>query len=159
MDANTLYVENAGAFMTALTWGIFLSFFLILGFYGFWKLWILWYRNRDREEESLKSVLLQVAVPRDNEIKIDAAEQMFASLSSLHKSSRLSFLKRQPHISFELVGLPGDIRFYIHVPQKIRDLVEKQINGAYPDAEILVVEEVSAKQKQSNLIGNEYTIF
>ena len=34
---------------------------------------LVWYRNRNREERSLKFVLLQVAVPRDNEIKIDAA--------------------------------------------------------------------------------------
>lgn len=44
-------------------------------------------------------------------------------------------------MSFEIVGSPGDIRFYIHTPKKLQDLVEKQINGSYPDAEILVVDE------------------
>jgi len=43
-------------------------------------IFILWWRHHSREENSLDYVLLQVVVPFDNEIKIDAAEQMFASL-------------------------------------------------------------------------------
>src|SRR3990167_1936578 len=54
-------------------------------------LWVLWMRNKDREEKSLDFVLLKIAVPRDNEIKIDAAEQMFSSLYSIYKSGTLSF--------------------------------------------------------------------
>src|SRR3989344_1014626 len=79
----------------------------------------LWYKFRKREYESLHSVLLQVSVPRDNEIKIDAAEQLFASLASLRKGGRFSSLSPQPHISFEIVGTPGDIRFYIYVSEKL----------------------------------------
>jgi len=117
----------------------------------------LFYKYRNREKTSLDSVLLQVALPRDNEIKIDAAEQMFAGFASIRKSGRFAFLKPQPHISFEIVGMPGDIRFYVHTPNKLRDLVEKQINGTYPDAEIKVVDENDPKQK--NIIGNEYNFF
>ena len=46
---------------------------------------ILWYRHRDREGKSLQMVTLQIAVPRDNEIKIDAMEQVFASIYSIKK--------------------------------------------------------------------------
>ncbi|MEK7155075.1 MAG: hypothetical protein AAB697_03030 [Patescibacteria group bacterium] len=46
---------------------------------------VLWYRHRDREEKSLDMIALQVAVPRDNEIKIDAMEQVFAGLYSIQK--------------------------------------------------------------------------
>lgn len=56
-----------------------------LGLAGLVYLFLLWWRNRNREERSLDYVLLQVAVPRDNEIKIDAAEQMFASIYSLKR--------------------------------------------------------------------------
>jgi len=91
---------------------------------------------RGREEKSLDFVLLQVGLPRDNEIKIDVAEQMFASLFAIKKGGRLSFLKPQGHFAFEIVALPGDIRFYISCPQSLRDLIEKQIHGAYPEAEI-----------------------
>ncbi|MCL5970180.1 MAG: type IV secretion system DNA-binding domain-containing protein [Patescibacteria group bacterium] len=127
---------------------------LVLGY-----IFLLWNRHKNREKVSLESVLLQVSVPRENEIKIDAAEQMFASLASIRKGGRLSFLKSQPSISFEIVGTPGDIRFYVHVPKSLRDLVEKQINGAYPDAEILIADEQASKQKEGLLIGNDYNIF
>lgn len=120
---------------------------------------LLWLRNKDREQTSLSSVLLQVSLPRDNEIKIDAAEQLFASLASLRKSKRLDYFHSQPHISFEIVGMPGDIRFYVNVPAKLRDFVEKQINGAYPDAEIVQVNDPSAKQKEEAVLAGEYNIF
>src|SRR3989344_8362372 len=60
-------------------------------------LWVIWMRNKNREERSLDFVLMHVAVPRDNEIKIDAAEQMFSSLYSVYKSGTFSFLKPQEH--------------------------------------------------------------
>ena len=107
---------------------------------------VLWYRHRDREEKSLEMIALQVAVPRDNEIKIDAMEQIFAGLYSIKKGSLgpfgwFSFLQTQPNVSFELVARKEDIRFYIVVPKKLQDLVEKQIHGSYPGADISIVEE------------------
>src|SRR5690606_28164142 len=38
-------------------------------------------------------------------------------------------------------GLPGEIRFYVHTPHKLANLVEKQILGSYQDAEVTVSEE------------------
>src|SRR5216683_6037604 len=106
--------------------GMFLGGYLLLLFYKF----------RNREKVSLDSVLLQVALPRENEIKIDAAEQLFSSFSSIKKGNWRS---EPDHLSFEMVGTAGDIRFYVHAPKRLQDLVEKQINGAYPDADITVV--------------------
>ncbi|MBI5449304.1 type IV secretion system DNA-binding domain-containing protein [Candidatus Gottesmanbacteria bacterium] len=121
-------------------------FFLMLFFAGFAGLayiaFLLW-KYRDREEHSLEYTLLQIAVPRDNEIKVDAAEQMFASIHSIYHGGFWSFLKPQPHLSFEIVALPENIRFYVSVPKKLVDLVEKQIHGAYPGADIKEVEEYS----------------
>jgi len=96
----------------------------------------LYWKFRNREEQSLAYVLLQVAMPHNNEIKIDAAEQMFASLSSMRKGGWFAFLKPQPHIAFEIVAKNEDIRFYISVHKKQRDMIEKQVFGAYPDAVI-----------------------
>jgi len=126
-----------------------------IGSYYLGKFLMSWYRNRDREKTSLESVLLQVALPRDNEIKIDTAEQLFASLSSI---GRGGVFKASPHLSFEIVGMPADIRFYVHTPKKLKDLVEKQINGAYPDAAIEIVNSDVIK-KEGMVIGNEYNIF
>jgi hypothetical protein len=102
---------------------------------------LIWWRNRDREKKSLEYVLLQVAVPFDNEIKIDVAEQMFASLFAIKKGGFLSSLKLQPHLSFEIVAKHEDIRFYVSIPRNLKDMVEKQINGVYADAEIIEVPE------------------
>src|SRR5579862_9999660 len=129
-----------------LLWGIFFVF-------------VLWLRYRNRESLSLNSVLLQVTVPRENEIKIDAAEQLFAGLYALYGTTRFEYFKPQPHVSFEIVGLPGDIRFYVNVPAKYRDFVEKEINGAYPEADIVPVNDPSAKQRDGAVIGTEYNIF
>ncbi len=117
---------------------LFLGALVLIG-YVFFLLW----KYRNREEHSLEMVLMQIAVPRDNEIKIDAAEQMFSSLHSIAHGDFWSFLKPQEHISFEIVAKPEDIRFYVAVPKKLTDLVEKQIHGAYPGADIRQVDEYS----------------
>ncbi len=139
--------------------GVFTLSLLAALIAGSGLLFLLWMRNRKREHEALNTTLLQVALPRDNEIKIDAAEQLFASLVAFGKQKGPFRLKNPPHLSFELVGMPGDIRFYVCVPNKFRDFVEKQINGAYPDAEIAAVDDLSAKHKQDTLAGSEYNIF
>jgi hypothetical protein len=123
----------------------FLSMAVILaslgGLFALGFLLVAWLKYKDREESSLEYVMLQIAVPRNNEVKIDAAEQMFTAFDSLYKSGRLQFLKNQPHICFEIVAKPGDIRFYCSCPASLRDFVEKQIYGAYPGADIVQTEE------------------
>ncbi|MBI3342212.1 type IV secretion system DNA-binding domain-containing protein [Candidatus Curtissbacteria bacterium] len=103
--------------------------------------WLLWMRNKDREEHSLEFVLLQISVPRDNEIKVDAAEQMFSSLYSIYKGGRFSFLHPETHFSLEIVALPEQITFYVSCPKSVQDLIEKQIHGTYPGAEVKEVPE------------------
>jgi len=107
-----------------------------LGYLGF-----LLFKHRGREARSLDFVLLQVALPRENEIKIDAAEQLFASLFTIKKGGWFSFLRPQKHLSFEIVAKHEDIRFYVSLPSELRDLVEKQIHAAYPGAEVVEVPE------------------
>jgi hypothetical protein len=116
--------------------GSILAIFGLVG-YGLF----LYFKFRNREEVSLDTVLLQIALPRENEIKIDAAEQLFASLYSMYSGGFGSFAKSQPHLSFEIVGRKEDIRFFVAVPHNLQDLVEKQIFGAYPGAEIKEVDE------------------
>lgn len=128
-----------------VVWTVFLGVVAMAACLGAYLL-IAWYRHRDREEKSLEMTCVQVAVPRDNEIKIDAMEQVFSSLASIKKGPKgwfgwLSFLQVQPHISFEIVARREDIRFYIIVPEKLRDLLEKQIHGGFPGAEIRLVDE------------------
>jgi len=64
-----------------------LGIFVMLVIVGVYML-IVWMRHKDREEKSLEMTCIQVAVPRDNEIKTDAMEQIFGSLSSIKKGKR-----------------------------------------------------------------------
>ncbi len=124
-------------FITLIIFGVFI-FLIVLGVvYG-----LNFLKTKGREERSIDSVLLQIAVPKGNEVKIDAIEQFFASLYSIKKSGwEQKYMSTQPTISFEIVAKQEDIRFYIWTPKEFQDLVEKQLNGAYPDAEIMEVPE------------------
>jgi hypothetical protein len=146
---------------------LFVSLVILLALFGalfllvFFSVYmaIALYRHRDREQKSLDMVCLQVAVPRDNEIKTDAMEQVFNSLAAIKKGGLgpfgwFSFLQAQPAISFEIVAIKEDIRFYIVVSNKLRDLVEKQIHGSYPGADIKIVEEPNIFSEEGNV---EYT--
>jgi len=137
-------LEVFGISMLFLT--LFLGGFALLS-YGVFLVW----KYRDRERRSLEYVLLHVALPRDNEIKIDAAEQMFSSLHSIHHGGFMSFLKPQEHISFEIVAKREEIRFYIAAPRRLVDLVEKQVHGAYPGADIKTVEEYNIFSKDGKV--------
>ncbi len=159
MELPILTVDNVLVAMASLIGIVLLLGAIAAIFWGLYWAVVLYLRHHTREADSLNSVLLQVTVPRDNDTKIDAAQQMFASLTSIRGSGKFENFKPQPHLSFEIVGLPGDIRYYIHVPQKYRDFVEKQINGAYPEADIVPVNDPAAKQRQGGVIGTEYNIF
>ena len=108
-------------------------------------------KNHRRENYVLNFVTLLVKLPKNNEIKIDAAEQMFAGLYSLKKDGLLSFLKPEDTLSFEIVGMKEDIAFYVTCHKSIRDFVEKQINGAYPSASISEMDEVNIFNEQGRV--------
>ncbi len=118
-------------------------------------LFLLW-RERKREEYSLNLVLLQVVLPRDNEIKIDAAEQLFANLHFLKTSGKFSFLKPKLFFTVEITGTPDSIRFYFAIPQEKVDLLERQIYGLYPMAVIKRVDEYNIFSKDGRVAYAEF---
>ncbi|MDO8340619.1 MAG: hypothetical protein Q7T59_01450, partial [Candidatus Woesebacteria bacterium] len=101
------------------------------------------FKFRGREERSVDSVYLQVSVPRLNETKTDAMEQLFSSLYSMKKGGWKQKFSVQPSISFEIIAKEEDIKFYVWTPSIYKDLIEKSIHGAYPDAEIVEVQEIN----------------
>jgi hypothetical protein len=104
----------------------------------------LWYRWRDREARSLDLVTLLVSVPDDNEVKIDATEPIINSLASLYQNARFKIFQRlvaQPSVSLEIIGTNENIRFFICLPSKYQDMIEKQIYSVYAGANIELVDE------------------
>ena len=124
----------------------------LLSLAGLAYLIFLWLKMRNRESRSLNFVLLEINLPRENEIKIDAAEQMFASLYAIRKSGMKNWLNSQAHIVFEIVGKKEDIKFYVSIHEKLKDLVEKQIYGAYPGAEVKEVDEYNVFSEEGKVV-------
>jgi len=110
---------------------VFLVFYLIT----------IYFKLKKREQASLEMLTLEVKLQKDNEIKIDAAEQMFSAFASLKKAKFFSFADVDDVVAFEIVGKKADIRFYVSTPAKIVDLVEKTIYSYYPQADIKRVDE------------------
>ena len=107
-------MENLDQLSTVMTNLAYALVFLMVGLSALVALgyaFLLWFRNRNREEYSLSFVTLEVALPRDNEIKIDAAEQLFASLYSVKNEEWYSFLLSEHAVSVEIVGRKEDIWF------------------------------------------------
>jgi hypothetical protein len=83
-------------------------------------------------------VLLLLQVPRTNDKKELAAEQMFASLHGLlvfPSKKRFQAVRRVP-ISFEIAVQKKRIGFYVCVPRYLKDFVEEQIYAQYPSVQI-----------------------
>jgi hypothetical protein len=158
-QTNNLQTLNIPAINFGLIFAaaILIAILLIVGAIA-WFVGFALYKNRKREERSLKSVLLQVAVPQGNDIKIDAMEQLFSALNSIKKGGWKQKYDIQPVISFELVARQEEIRFYVWTPKKLMDLIEKQIHGAYPDAEILEVPEYNIFTENGKVAYKSYQL-
>lgn len=96
-------------------------------------------RKRARKEPMMT---VSVRVARDNETGPIVAEQIFSTIHGI--SHELSFWdklrgKNIDRISFEIANVQRSIRFYVHFPVKLRNLVEGQIYAQYPSVEITEV--------------------
>lgn len=150
---NVPTIDFTGILIAAVFVALIILGLVVLGYIVF-----VFFKNRKREGISIDSVLLQVAVPRNNEFKIDVMDQLFASLYSMKKSGWQEKLDIQPAISFEIVAKQEDIRFYVWVPQRLKDLVEKQIHGSYPDAEITEVDEYNIFTKDGKVAYKSFQL-
>ena len=108
---------------------------------------VLTYRNYKKINRlkvlNVDSVLLMLEIPRTNDKKELAAEQLFASLHGILRDT--NELKNsggvQEHLSFEIVSTGGQIRFYVWVPKILQSFVEGQIYAQYPTVQIHTVDE------------------
>jgi hypothetical protein len=94
-------------------------------------------------------VVLLLQVPRTNEKKELAAEQMFASLHGLltlpsHKRFQSTMRER---LSFEIAVLKKRIGFYVWVPEYLKSFVEEQIYAQYPTVQISEIEDYSTNDE------------
>ena len=100
---------------------------------------------------SVQSKLLLLRVPRTNDKKELAAEQMFASIHGLLLKERKNIFTRhgREHLSFEIAALHKQTGFYIWLPEYLVSYIEEQVYAQYPSVQISEVEDYM-------LHGNEY---
>lgn len=122
---------------------IFLLAFLAVFVYWLVKYVLKEVKEATAELKSLKVTCFEVKVPEDNETEIRAADQMFSGLLGIGEKLKgmQKYVGARTFVSFEIVAFKDQIRFYVICPNKIATLVDRQINGAYPTAEIDIVKE------------------
>jgi hypothetical protein len=91
-------------------------------------------------------VVLLLQVPRTNDKKELAAEQMFAALHGLllFPSHKLLTSAVRESVSFEIAVLNKRIGFYVCVPRYLKNFVEEQIYAQYPMVQISEAEDYSS---------------
>ncbi len=133
---------------------------LYLFLYAVEKIYMI--RIQYRWTKKQKSVMLAIDVPKNNEQSPKAVENIFAHLYGIKASLNMKDVyitgKFPQTASFEIVSIGGDIRFYIRVPIKYRDLIESAIYSQYPDAEIAEAEDY-AKQFPRKFPHEKYEMF
>ena len=98
--------------------------------------------------------MLLLQVPRTNDKKALAAEQMLASLHgllTLPSTSAWSEPTRE-RISFEIAVINKRIGFYVWMPKYLKDFVAEQIYAQYPTVQISEVEDYTHDEKTYNTV-------
>ncbi|KKS26373.1 MAG: hypothetical protein UU87_C0002G0052 [Parcubacteria group bacterium GW2011_GWA2_42_11] len=110
----------------------------------FFNLWI--YYIQRAYWQSFDWVMLEIKPPKEILETPKNMENIFAgvwsavgSVGTKYKKYVLGML--QDYFSFEIVGLNGEVHFYLRVLKKYRDLVEAQFYSQYPHAEIKETED------------------
>ncbi len=122
----------------------------------------LYKKNNKLKVLNVESVLLMLEIPRTNDKKELAAEQLFASLHGILRDK--AELKNsdgvQEHLSFEIVSTAGQIRFYVWVPKVLQSFVEGQIYSQYPTVQIHRMEEdyVDSRTKYPVVYSSELVL-
>lgn len=106
-------------------------------------------KKRRLQKKSLELVLFSVSLPpktpqeiqesqRQEKQWIALMEDLFSSLTGMKKGR---FLTPPDWACFEIAKVKKEIKFFVSVPQRYADFIEKQINGIYPDALVERIED------------------
>lgn len=101
--------------------------------------------SQPQNQTTDEKLVLLLQVPRTNEKKELAAEQMFASLHGLlaFPPEKRFTTGKVESISLEIAVLNKSIGFYVCIPKYLKSFVEEQIYAQYPTVQIHEVEDYS----------------
>lgn len=120
-------------------------------------LYLTWRNNKKAEHiQKVDPILLILEIPRTNDKKELAAEQLFASLHGIlrDKTELRQSGGVQEHVSFEMASVNKMIRFYVWTPKHLRNFVEGQIYAQYPSVQIYEAEEDYTRRHITHSVVN-----
>lgn len=138
---------------------------ILFGLLSKWYIWLpiaavlgyLAVRNNRRAKvvAETEHVLLVLEIPRTNDKKELAAEQMFASLHGILRSKRELAAQGglQEHISFEIAAIEKRIRFFVWLPKYLQNFVEGQVYAQYPTVQIYTADEDYSARNLNNAVA------
>ena len=122
-------------------------------------------KNKGRITRALNMSLFLISLPKkikkgegetpksEKEI-ISIMEQLYSSLSNI-KETKDVFIYGQPHLVFEIATPEQgeEISFYLALPTRYENIIEKQIHGFYPEASIEKVEDYNIFNPEGTVAG------
>lgn len=129
--------------------------------------------KKGRVVKALNMKLFLVTLPKDSLTKksqssyqeqkeiLGIAEQFLSNLAQITpRGWKDKWYYGPPHIVFEIAvpHVGEEIHFYIAVPRKYEDFIEKQIHGFYPDAQIEPAEDYNIFAPESEASGGYFTL-
>ena len=113
-------------------------------------LWLWW--RQELWAPTQKQVLLEIKIPKEVLKPIRAMEQVFAGIHSLHDVIvwREKWIEGQFQlsVSLEIVGIDGEVHFFMRTPVSFRAVLEANIYSQYPEVEITEAEDYTKKVPQ-----------
>lgn len=129
-------------------------------------LFVLRLKGKGRITRALNMSLFLVTLPRKTRREegeapksekdiVAVMEQLYSSLSNI-KESKDVFVYGQPYLAFEIATpqVGEEIAFYMAVPRRYEDVIEKQIHGFYPDASIEKTEDYNIFNPEGAAAGS-----
>ena len=123
-------------------------------------------KNKGQLTRALNMKLFLISLPKkekkseggtpksDKEI-ISVMEQFYSGLSSIRETKDV-FMYGQPYLVFEIATphIGEEILFYIAIPQRYKNIIEKQIHALYPEALIEPAEDYNIFNPNGASIGS-----
>src|SRR3989344_674385 len=122
-------------------------------------------RTRGQVERALNMTLFLVRVPREaqpaggaqkqEKEMLAVGEQFLANLSNMHSVGWNKFVYGEPYVALEMAvhHIGEETHFYIAVPKSNEDIIEKQLYGLYPAAEITKTKDYNVFNPQGATAG------
>ncbi len=133
------FLTVAGKFIISLWW-IIIPVFLFRFFQHLWLDYM-----RDKHLAGINWVTLEVRISKAEDLSPKIAENIFSGLHGTQTTPNVTdtYLKGDlpPFFSLEIVGIDGNVHFFIRAPRNFKNLVEANIYAQYPEAEVDEVED------------------